>query len=53
MTIKSHIGMNWNEVEICEANISSWLLASLIFDSIWPLKTNYIQMKVTKYCAKF
>ena len=22
-----------------------WLLASLIYDSIWPLKTNYIQMK--------
>ncbi len=30
--------MNWNEVEICEANISPWQLTSLIFDSIWPLK---------------
>ena len=46
--------MNWNEVEICEANISSWLLASLIFDSIWPLKTFYTQMnqQIEKHLQK-
>jgi hypothetical protein len=30
---KSQIGMNWNKVEICEANIYSYLLFSLIYDS--------------------
>jgi hypothetical protein len=34
MIDKTQIEMNWNEVEICEANYYSWLLASLIFDSI-------------------